>query len=188
MAQLDNFQLYLDNMTTENPDSDAGANFSCSNTVHLFSISHPSDFLKIVTDSFNYIPLNLPLSYPVGSSANLYEEISSHHPLASLMIYEVKLLLMFSTVASIRIKGFSCITNLIAKHDVDKRYQTKAAKERVAGIYFPLVLMVRKDKCSYAVFSHLPNQPQRSSTTISYHIMIDLSIFMTWKAQHHAYY
>jgi hypothetical protein len=73
--------------------------------------------------------------------ANLFTDLSERHPYASLIFYEIRLLLLQS-LGSLRAKGFSTFTALLAKHDLDSRYQTVEAKQRIAGIYFPIILMV----------------------------------------------
>lgn len=34
------------------------------------------------------------------------------------------------------------LKNLLMKHELDERYQEPKVKERIAGIYFPFILMV----------------------------------------------
>jgi hypothetical protein len=56
-----------------------------------------------------------------------------------------------SNIVATHLQAITTLRWLLWKHDTDKRYQEPAAKQRVAGIYFPYILLVRHMR-----FSRLP--------------------------------
>eukprot|EP01114_Cavostelium_apophysatum_P003911 TRINITY_DN1404_c0_g1_i1.p1 TRINITY_DN1404_c0_g1~~TRINITY_DN1404_c0_g1_i1.p1 ORF type:complete len:1840 (+),score=629.05 TRINITY_DN1404_c0_g1_i1:76-5595(+) len=111
-----------------------------SNTDSL--IEFKVEFLRSICDYEYYVQLNLPVEHKdIESVTSLVSDFQKKHFLSGLLLNEV------STYANhkdknVRSKVMQTLRNLLAKHDLDPRYQDKAVKERIATMYFPFVVQV----------------------------------------------
>lgn len=99
-------------------------------------------FLQEVCAHEHYIPLNLPfLMSPKNRPPDilqhfmLSEEFCRQHYLTGLLLQEVKSSL--NEVSHIRHLALDTLKELIAKHDLDDRYQNKGQLARIAMLYVP---------------------------------------------------
>ncbi|XP_050306735.1 dedicator of cytokinesis protein 9 isoform X2 [Anthonomus grandis grandis] len=102
-------------------------------------------FLEIVCNHEHYVAFNLPIQQSKLSPRNkspdpmdelsLSENFCKHHFIVALLLEEVKTSL--NEVTYIRKIGLTTLRNLIAKHELDDRYQNKGQMERIALIYLP---------------------------------------------------
>ncbi|KYR03085.1 DOCK family protein [Tieghemostelium lacteum] len=106
-------------------------------------IFYKFDFLRIITDYEHYINLNIPIPYSVHHIQNLSLKISDSHPISGVFQKEV-LEILFNPTYSVEVRtvAFNALNTLLTKHEYDMRYQEQAKKERIAGIYFQLVLEI----------------------------------------------
>lgn len=100
-------------------------------------------FVQEVASHEHYIPLNLPLiishnhrSQPhILNQFCLSEEFCRQHFLASLVLQEVRSSL--NEIQNIRKLALNVLKDLLAKHDLDERYQNKGQLSRIAMLYVP---------------------------------------------------
>ncbi|XP_058060238.1 dedicator of cytokinesis protein 9 [Anopheles bellator] len=99
-------------------------------------------FLREVCSHEHYIPLNLPFMLtPNNRAADLLqqfclsEEYCRQHFLVGILLQEVKSAL--NEVSHIRRLGLITLKELLAKHDLDDRYQHKGQQGRLAMLYVP---------------------------------------------------
>ena len=114
-------------------------------------------FLQWICQHEHYVPLNLPKSsnWPAliqksaGSSGagkeldaefKLSESFCRNHYLAGLMLQEVRSAL--NEVSDVRKIGLRCLRDLMAKHELDDRYQSKGHQNRIASLYLPWISVV----------------------------------------------
>ncbi|KAG5678742.1 hypothetical protein PVAND_008388 [Polypedilum vanderplanki] len=100
------------------------------------------NFVQEVCSHEHYIALNLPLI--LGSSQRstdilnqfcLSEEFCRQHFLTALMLQEVRSSL--NEISHIRKMALGIFKDLLAKHDLDERYQNKGQLARIAMLYVP---------------------------------------------------
>ncbi|XP_055599906.1 dedicator of cytokinesis protein 9 isoform X2 [Uranotaenia lowii] len=99
-------------------------------------------FIKEICSHEHYIPLNLPfLLSPNNRPPDLLqqfclsEEFCRQHFLAGLLLQEVKSSL--NEISHTRKVGLTIMKDLLAKHDLDDRYQNKGQLSRIALLYVP---------------------------------------------------
>lgn len=99
-------------------------------------------FIQEVCTHEHYIPLNLPLiinsnhrSPEILSHFCLSEEFCKQHFLASLLLQEVRSSL--NEISHIRKLSLSILRDLLSKHDLDNRYQSKGQLSRISMLYIP---------------------------------------------------
>uniref|UniRef100_A0A182T2D9 C2 DOCK-type domain-containing protein n=1 Tax=Anopheles maculatus TaxID=74869 RepID=A0A182T2D9_9DIPT len=99
-------------------------------------------FLREVCSHEHYIPLNLPFMLTPNNRAPdllqqfcLSEEYCRQHFLVGILLQEVKSSL--NEVSHIRRMGLITLKELLAKHDLDDRYQNKGQLSRLAMLYVP---------------------------------------------------
>lgn len=102
-------------------------------------------FLEIICNHEHYVSFNLPIQQSKLSPRNkspdpldeltLTENFCKHHFIVALLLEEVKTSL--NEVTYIRRIALNSLRNLIAKHELDDRYQNKGKMGRIALIYFP---------------------------------------------------
>ncbi|KAJ8916213.1 hypothetical protein NQ315_016352 [Exocentrus adspersus] len=107
-------------------------------------------FLEIICSHEHYISLNLPIQHtklsprhksPDGfQEFTLSEEFCRHHFIVGLLLQEIKTSL--NEMTHIRKIGLGCLKNLIAKHELDDRYQSKGQMHRISLIYLPWLSIV----------------------------------------------
>lgn len=102
-------------------------------------------FLEIVCNHEHFVSFNLPIQQSKLSPRNkspdpldeltLTETFCKHHFIVALLLEEVKTAL--NEVTYIRRIGLNTLRNLIAKHELDDRYQNKGQMARIALVYLP---------------------------------------------------
>lgn len=99
-------------------------------------------FIQQICAHEHYIPLNLPFiinsnhrSPEILNHFCLSEEFCRQHFLAGLLLQEVRISL--NEVNHIRKLSLSILKDLLAKHDLDDRYQSKGQLSRIAMLYIP---------------------------------------------------
>ncbi|KFB37649.1 AGAP008535-PA-like protein [Anopheles sinensis] len=99
-------------------------------------------FLREVCSHEHYVPLNLPFMLTPNNRAPdllqqfcLSEEYCRQHFLVGILLQEVKSSL--NEVSHIRRMGLVTLKELLAKHDLDDRYQNKGQLGRLAMLYVP---------------------------------------------------
>lgn len=84
-------------------------------------------FIKIIISHEHYILFNLPLQTPQNRSLNsqyyMSEEFCRHHFLTAILLREISN--SFSLPYEYRHLAIECLRELIAKHELDDRYQSK---------------------------------------------------------------
>ncbi|CAG9862855.1 unnamed protein product [Phyllotreta striolata] len=108
------------------------------------------DFLEIICNHEHYISFNLPIQYNKLSPRNkspdntheftLSEEFCKHHFIVGLLLQEVKMSL--NEMTPVRRIALNALRNLIAKHELDDRYENKRQMSRIALIYLPWLAVV----------------------------------------------
>ncbi|XP_063703194.1 dedicator of cytokinesis protein 9 isoform X3 [Culicoides brevitarsis] len=100
------------------------------------------NFLKEVCSHEHYVQLNLPfLLSPSNRAPDLLQhfclssEFCRQHFLAGLLLQEIKSSL--NEISHVRRLALQILKELLAKHDLDKRYQNKGQMERIALLYVP---------------------------------------------------
>lgn len=99
-------------------------------------------FLQEICSHEHYVPLNLPfLLSPrnrppdILQRFTLSEEFCRQHFLAGLLLQEVKMSL--NEVVHIRRMALGIFKELLAKHELDDRYQTNGQLARISMLYIP---------------------------------------------------
>ncbi|XP_065085612.1 dedicator of cytokinesis protein 9 isoform X1 [Ochlerotatus camptorhynchus] len=99
-------------------------------------------FIREICSHEHYIPLNLPfLLSPNNRPPDLLqqfclsEDFCRQHFLAGMLLQEVKSSL--NEISHIRRLGLTILKDLLAKHDLDNRYQNKGQHSRIALLYVP---------------------------------------------------
>ena len=92
------------------------------------------DFLRIVTDHDQYIPLNLP--FDKGSFS--VEELSQKHPLSTIMAYEVLETLKNGDNSSNEI-AVGALYDVVVKHASNSKYLSQEKQQCISGIYLILL-------------------------------------------------
>lgn len=100
------------------------------------------NFFKEVCSHEHYVQLNLPfLLSPSNRAPDLLQhfclssEFCRQHFLAGLLLQEIKSSL--NEISHVRRLALQILKELLAKHDLDKRYQNKGQMERIALLYVP---------------------------------------------------
>ena len=100
-------------------------------------------FLQIVTDYEHYVQLNLPSYTPVDSLDVVPLKFWQHHYLAGLYLNELRSALLSGDDSKItRSKAIGRFRDLLWKHHLDDRYQALECRSRIAGMYFPLLMLL----------------------------------------------
>jgi hypothetical protein len=100
-------------------------------------------FLKIVCDYEHYVPLNLPVADDLSHTkvVEIKPTYWKNHFLAGLVIDEISKYIN-RPQREIRLVAINTLRDLMWRHDHDPRYQSVEAKQRLAQIYFPYLLLV----------------------------------------------
>lgn len=100
------------------------------------------EFLYEICTHEHYVSLNLPFSITpknrppdILSHFTLSEEFCKQHFLVGLLLQEVKGAL--NEISQIRRLALTTLKELLAKHDLDDRYQNKGQIARIATLYIP---------------------------------------------------
>ncbi|XP_043521247.1 dedicator of cytokinesis protein 9 [Frieseomelitta varia] len=121
-------------------------------TLHDFKFT----FLQIICSHEHYISFNLPMMHSRITSREdtesdpecddlineycLSEDFCKHHFLVGLLMQEVKTSL--NEIVQIRKVAIATLRDLMAKHELDDRYQNKGQLSRIASIYIPWLSIV----------------------------------------------
>ncbi|KAJ8951805.1 hypothetical protein NQ318_019778 [Aromia moschata] len=107
-------------------------------------------FLEIVCSHEHYVSFNLPVQHTKLGPRNrspdgfqeftLSEEFCRHHFIVGLLLQEIKTSL--NEVTHIRRIALGTLKGLVAKHELDDRYQGKGRMHRIALIYLPWLSIV----------------------------------------------
>ncbi|RZC34337.1 dedicator of cytokinesis protein 9 [Asbolus verrucosus] len=107
-------------------------------------------FLEIICNHEHYVAFNLPIQHNKLSPKNrspdrlqeftLSEEFCKHHFVVALLLQEIKTSL--NEVTHIRRIALNTLRDLLAKHELDDRYQNKGQLNRIALIYMPWLSIV----------------------------------------------
>ncbi|XP_015607279.1 dedicator of cytokinesis protein 9 isoform X3 [Cephus cinctus] len=115
-------------------------------TLHDFKFT----FLQIICSHEHYVSFNLPMMQSRITTRDteretdcddlmneycLSEEFCKHHFLVGLLLQEVKMSL--NEIVQIRKVAVATLRDLMAKHELDDRYQNKGQLSRIASIYIP---------------------------------------------------
>eukprot|EP00045_Choanoeca_perplexa_P017909 m.271404 g.271404 ORF g.271404 m.271404 type:complete len:2093 (+) comp17671_c2_seq2:84-6362(+) len=104
------------------------------------------EYLRIVCNYEHYVALNLPLTgkHVEESITQLSMSYKDRHYLAWLLLDALRTQLRACTSVELRVRAIANVRNLLGRHDVDPRFQTRERRERVASLYFPLVMMAQE--------------------------------------------
>ncbi|GLG92417.1 Dedicator of cytokinesis protein 9 [Gryllus bimaculatus] len=105
-------------------------------------------FLQIICSHEHFVMLNLPLNARMALKGNsdfmdeysLSVEFCRRHFLVGLLLQEVRAAL--HEVHQVRRAAVSTLRDLLAKHELDDRYQSKGQLARIAALYVPLLSVV----------------------------------------------
>lgn len=107
-------------------------------------------FFEILCGHEHFVILNLPISHSRISPKNrspdfiqefaLSEEFCRHHYMVSMLLQEVRSSL--NEISHIRKIALNVLRNLVAKHELDDRYDNKGKMSRIALLYVPWLSIV----------------------------------------------
>ncbi|XP_030749591.1 dedicator of cytokinesis protein 9 isoform X3 [Sitophilus oryzae] len=110
---------------------------------------HKFSFLEVICNHEHFVSFNLPIQQSKLSPRNrspdpmdeltLSEDFCKHHFLVALLLQEIKTSL--NEVTYVRRIALGCLRNLIAKHELDDRFQNKGQMGRIALIYLPWLVI-----------------------------------------------
>lgn len=139
-------------------------------------------FLEIICSHEHYIAFNLPIQHTRLSPKNrspdylqefcLSEDFCRHHFIVALLLQEVKTSLY--EVTHVRKLALNTLRDLIAKHELDDRYQNKGQLNRIAMLYVPWIGIVLDNLNRYDIFE----KPDESNTNIIGHRMSSSSSYL----------
>lgn len=107
--------------------------------------------LKTLSGYYNYVPLNLPvpLLIPPGAELRaLSRSLKDRHYVAGALVAEVEKVYVLSDDVFDQVLRSTAINNLrtiLASHELDTRYQKRESQQRIAALYFPLLLFMVED-------------------------------------------
>lgn len=114
--------------------------------------SYKFEFLAIITSYEHYIQLNLPVNFSqfiksptyeinfLDDSMSINDEFCRNHFLTGVLLQELRAAL--AEVSQVRTLAISVLRNLLVKHSVDERYQSKFQQTRIATLYFPFISLL----------------------------------------------
>ncbi|XP_050528941.1 dedicator of cytokinesis protein 9 isoform X2 [Daktulosphaira vitifoliae] len=112
---------------------------TCDST---FVINAKLLFMRVILSHEHYVSFNLPVQNgqtPQGWSPNaqffMSEEYCRHHFLTAILLREI--VSSFSSPHEYRHSAITCLRDLLAKHELDDRYQSKGQMARIASLYLP---------------------------------------------------
>ncbi|XP_054285049.1 dedicator of cytokinesis protein 9 [Macrosteles quadrilineatus] len=127
-------------------------------------------FLQIITTHEHYISFNLPLlirtaRYLVAEEFTLTEEFCRQHFLVGLLLQEVRAAL--SHMVCVRRPAITVLRDLVAKHELDDRYQNKGQLARIATLYVPWLSLVLMNLQRLSVVSASQQHQTAKSSSLS---------------------
>ncbi|XP_011300539.1 dedicator of cytokinesis protein 9 isoform X1 [Fopius arisanus] len=150
-------------------------------------------FLQIICSHEHYISFNLPMMQTRVTTKELEtddllleyclsQEFCKHHFLVGLLLQEVKSSL--NEIVQIRKIAIATLRDLLAKHELDDRYENKGQMSRIAAIYIPWLGVVLENlnrlETSYETDdknSKIELLENRASDTLSSHMPLSNSFF-----------
>lgn len=138
-------------------------------------------FLEIICSHEHYIIFNLPIQHTRLSPKNrspdflqefcLSEDFCRHHFIVALLLQEIKMSL--SEVPQIRKIAVNTLRDLLAKHEMDDRYQKNGQMNRIALIYVPWLGIVLENLSRFNVLDkpddgYVNSSINRMSSSSSY--------------------
>ncbi|KAL1123769.1 hypothetical protein AAG570_001542 [Ranatra chinensis] len=102
-------------------------------------------FLNIVCSHEHYVSFNLPILHmkgrnDMGNEYWLSDQFRRQHYLAGLLLQEVRCAMWAEPEG--RRTAITCLRDLMAKHELDDRYQAKGQLARIASLYTPWLGLV----------------------------------------------
>ncbi|XP_045470639.1 dedicator of cytokinesis protein 9 isoform X1 [Harmonia axyridis] len=108
-------------------------------------------FLEIICSHEHYVAFNLPIQHTKLSPKNcrspsllqeytLSEEFCKHHFIVGLLLQEIKTSL--NEMMNIRKIALTTLRDLLAKHEIDDRFESRGQMNRIALIYAPWLSIV----------------------------------------------
>lgn len=136
------------------------------------------NFLQEICSHEHYVPINLPFSMSpknrvpeIMQKFTLSDEFCRHHFLAGLLLQEVKSAL--NEIALVRRIALLILKEVLAKHDLDDRYQLAGQMNRIAMLYIPWLGIVLEN------LNRISNWYERNRTeSISTHHMSSSSSYV----------
>lgn len=110
-------------------------------TLNTSLIEFKFDFLQIISDFPDFVPLNVPTTHVSLSGLNLLEGWSEKHFLIGIVLRQIDNYL-FSSDANIRNKAISFLQQHLHRYDIDPRYSGAKIKSMITEMYFPLVTTI----------------------------------------------
>lgn len=104
------------------------------------------NFLKVILSHEHFVSLNLPIILKTKNRTELVqhftlsEEYCKQHFLTGILLQEVKSSL--NEMCHIRKIAVSLLKDMMAKHDLDDRYQANGLKSRIVLLYMPWLTIV----------------------------------------------
>ena len=100
------------------------------------------DFLALVLEYEQYIPLNLPLPHlNISNLTDIFEDFSKQHYLSGILMQQLQQYIVHKD-KGIRVKCIITIKNILRNHEIDPRYQLRGVQQRIATTYFPILLII----------------------------------------------
>jgi hypothetical protein len=126
------------------------------------------EFLEIVCSHEHFIQMNLPFSVKDSEyDFTLSDDFCKRHFLVGLIQKEVVAALDYGE-APIRRQALRVLRNLLAKHDLDDRYDSKMTS-RIAALYLPFVMLslehISRLSTDQRAVSSLPTSPSKDVVT-----------------------
>eukprot|EP00727_Mastigamoeba_balamuthi_P011535 m51a1_g7003 hypothetical protein (2666) ;mRNA; r:212191-222239 len=142
------------------------------------------EFLNVVADYEYFLPLDLPLPESVDTIDNLCDTLFQKHPLSGLIIREA-----FRSLSSpnedARAQALQCLNKILWKLEHDERYQDAEAKNRIAVLFFPVLLLSIDDYRRVAQWKEIStkdNAEERALFVIILYVLknLDKDLLSTW--------
>ncbi|XP_008205538.1 dedicator of cytokinesis protein 9 isoform X2 [Nasonia vitripennis] len=137
--------------------------FGGSRTLHDMKF----DFLQIVCSHEHFISFNLPLMQSWSATKDipntefyLSDNFCKYHFLVGLILKQVKVSL--NEIVPIRKIALSTLRNLLAKHELDDRYQDKGRINRISSLYIPWLGIVLENLDRFEAVNSLKNDLQHN--------------------------
>eukprot|EP00727_Mastigamoeba_balamuthi_P002499 m51a1_g12246 putative dock family protein (2113) ;mRNA; f:136654-143899 len=111
------------------------------------------EFLSLVCDHENFVPLNNPVLPPTEHNSSVAEFLMNAQPLMYIAIHEVFEPLTFSRNTDIRTRGAAFLFQLLIRLDASETFSTDDAKSRIAMLFFGVIFAISKKflKCCMSV-------------------------------------
>eukprot|EP01132_Coremiostelium_polycephalum_P008049 gene8049-9900_t len=98
-------------------------------------------FLRVLASSDSFIPLNIPCSYPFPAITDVYQHFYKKHFLVGTILQEVASSIT-AKEKDMRLKAIMTLREIMSRYDTNPLYNSLAMREKIASLYFPLILIV----------------------------------------------